>query len=313
MIRFIGWRLVQFPLTLAVIYLLTFLLAWVAPGTPFGNTERKLDPKVEAQLEAQFHADSAWKFLGYYPWQMIRHGDLGPSMSYMGWTVNDVLRYCLPVSVTLGIFGLTIAVIFGCGIGVLAAVRRGGFFDFASLAIALIGISLPSFVAAGLLLTIFSDHLHWFPGGGWNGIRSMVLPAVALALMPMAYIARLTRVSMLDILGDDYVRTARAKGLSRSKVIWRHCFRNAFLPVFTYLGPAAAGTLTGSFVVEYVFNIPGLGQHFVNAVKNRDQTLILGTVIIYALMLLSLNLLVDIGYAFIDPRIDVTNSMGQRS
>jgi oligopeptide transport system permease protein len=129
----------------------------------------------------------------------------------------------------------------------------------------------------------------------------------------MAYIARLTRVSMLDILGDDYVRTARAKGLSRSKVIWRHCFRNAFLPVFTYLGPAAAGTLTGSFVVEYVFNIPGLGQHFVNAVKNRDQTLILGTVIIYALMLLSLNLLVDIGYAFIDPRIDVTNSMGQRS
>jgi ABC-type dipeptide/oligopeptide/nickel transport system permease component len=213
--------------------------------------------------------------------------------------------------VTLGIFALTIALIFGCGIGVLAAVHRGGFFDFASLAIALIGISLPSFVAAGLLITIFSDHLHWFPGGGWNGLSSMILPAVALALMPMAYIARLTRVAMLDILGDDYVRTARAKGLPRRTVIWRHCFRNAFLPVFTFLGPAAAGTLTGSFVVEYVFNIPGLGQHFVNGVRNRDQTLILGTVLVYALMLLSLNLLVDVGYAFIDPRIDITKRMDQ--
>jgi oligopeptide transport system permease protein len=311
MIRFIAWRLAQFPLILAIIYLLTFLLAWVAPGTPFGNNERKLDPKVEQQLEAQFHYQSSWDFLRYYPWRIIRHGDLGPSMSYQGWSVDDVLRYSLPVSVTLGIFGLTIAVIVGCFIGVLAAVRRGGFFDFASLAIALIGISLPSFIAAGLLLAVFSDRLHWFPGGGWNGLRSMVLPAVALALMPMAYIARLTRVAMLDILGDDYVRTARAKGLPRRTVIWRHCFRNAFLPVFTYLGPAAAGTLTGSFVVEYVFNIPGLGQHFVNGVKNRDQTLILGTVIVYALMLLSLNLLVDIGYAFIDPRIDITKSMDQ--
>ena len=139
----------------------------------------------------------------------------------------------------------------------------------------------------------------------------MILPAIALALMPMAYIARLTRVAMLDILGDDYVRTARAKGLPRRTVIWRHCFRNAFLPVFTFLGPAAAATLTGSFVVEYVFNIPGLGQHFVNGVRNRDQTLILGTVLVYALMLLSLNLLVDVGYAFIDPRIDITKRMDQ--
>ena len=155
MIRFITWRLVQFPLILAVIYLLTFLLAWVAPGTPFGNNERKLDPKVEAQLEAEFHAQSPWQFLAFYPWQMIRHGDLGPSMSYLGWSVNDVLRYSLPVSVTLGIFALTIALIFGCGIGVLAAVHRGGVFDFASLAIALIGISLPSFVAAGVLISIF--------------------------------------------------------------------------------------------------------------------------------------------------------------
>jgi ABC-type dipeptide/oligopeptide/nickel transport system permease component len=188
----------------------------------------------------------------------------------------------------------------------MAAVRRGGFFDYISLAIALLGISLPGFVAAGLLITIFSDHLHWLPAGGWGTFRQMILPAVALSLMPLAYIARLTRVSMLDVLGDDYVRTARAKGLSRSAVIWRHCFRNAFLPVFTYLGPAAAVTLTGSFVVEFVFNIPGLGQHFVNGVKNRDQTLILGTVIVYSVFLLTLNLLVDIGYAVVDPRIEMT-------
>lgn len=305
MVRFISYRLLQFPLILAIIYVVTFLLAWVAPGSPFENGDRKLDPKVMQQLQAQFHAESAVSFLCYYPTRLVR-GDLGPSMSYLGWSVGDVMRYSLPVSITLGLAALTIAVVAGCGIGVLAAVRRGSVFDFASLAVALIGISLPAFVTAGLLLAVFSDRLGWFPGGGWGTLRQLALPAVALALGPLAYIARLTRVSMLDVLGDDYVRTARAKGASRSAVIWKHCFRNAFLPVFTYLGPAAAGVLTGSFVVEYVFNIPGIGQHFVNAVKNRDQTLILGTVLVYAAFLLALNLLVDIGYAVIDPRIDVT-------
>lgn len=303
--RFILYRLLQFPLILAIIYVVTYLLAWVAPGTPFGNNDRKIDPKVLAQLQAQFHAQSPMAFLCYYPVRLL-HGDFGPSMSYPGWSVGDVMRDSLPVSITLGLSALTIAIFAGCGIGVLAAVRRGSAFDFLSLAVALIGISLPGFVTAGLLLAIFSDRLHWFPGGGWGSIGQMVLPSIALALGPLAYIARLTRVSMLDVLGDDYVRTARAKGLGNTTVIWKHCFRNAFLPVFTYLGPAAAGVLTGSFVVEYVFNIPGIGQHFVNAVKNRDQTLILGTVLVYAAFLLGLNLLVDIGYAFIDPRIDVT-------
>ena len=170
---------------------------------------------------------------------------------------------------------------------------------------ALVGVSLPAFVAAGLLIVIFSDWLHWFPDGGWGELRQMALPALALALMPMAYIARLTRVSMLDTLGNDFIRTARAKGLPRWTVVWKHAFHNAFLPVFTYLGPATAYAMTGSFVVETVFNIPGLGQHFVNGVKNRDQTLILGTVLVYAAFLLTLNLLVDIGYAVVDPRIEV--------
>jgi len=212
--------------------------------------------------------------------------------------------------VSLGLMALAIASVAGVAAGVLAAVRRGGPFDLASLVVALAGISLPSFVTAGVLLLVFAVKLTWFPIGGFRNPYELFLPALALSLMPMAYIARLTRVSMLDTLGSDYVRTARAKGLSRRKVIWKHCLRNAFLPVLTYLGPAAAYTLTGSFVVEQVFNIPGLGQHFVNSVKNRDQTLILGTVMIYSAFLLTLNLVVDVLYVFVDPRIDVTAKAG---
>ena len=305
MTKFILWRVAQFPLIIAVIYLITFLLAWVAPGSPFDQPDRALDPVAKKQLQEQYHATHWYTFLGYYPWRML-HGDLGPSMVYKGWTVNDVIRTALPVSITLGLFAMTIAVIVGSFIGALAAVRRGGPYDYASLIIALAGISLPGFVVAGVLIAVFSDTLRWLPSAGWGRFSNMILPAVALALMPLAYIARLTRASMIDVLGADYVRTARAKGLGRRNVIWRHCFRNAFLPVFTYLGPAAAATLTGSFVVEKVFNIPGLGQHFVNSVLNRDQTLILGTVMVDSVFLLGFNLLVDIGYVFIDPRIDVT-------
>ena len=304
MIRFILWRVLQFPLVLAAIYLATFFLVWIAPGSPF-ETERKLDPVVKEELQRQYHADTPLHFLQHYPLAML-HGDFGPSLSYQGWSVGDVIKTSLPISITLGLFAVMIATVVGCSLGTLSAVRRGGAVDLLNVIVTLVGVSLPGFVVAGLLLAIFSDRLHWFPGGGWGGLWHLTLPAIALSLAPLAYIAQLTRVSMLDVLGEDYVRTARAKGLSKSAVIWRHCFRNAVLPVFTYLGPAAAAALTGSFVIEYVFNIPGLGQHFVNGVKNRDQTLILGTVMVYSFFLLGLNLLVDLGYAFVDPRIDVT-------
>ena len=304
MAKFILWRIVQLPLILAVIYLITFLLAWVAPGSPFTN-ERNIDPVALEQLKQQFHADKWYKFLGYYPLQMLE-GNLGPSMAYKGWSVNDILKTALPVSVVLGLLAMAIALVFGSFIGALAAVRRGGVFDYMSLVVALIGISLPGFVIAGVLIAGFSDKLGWLPGSGWGKFSQMILPPIALAVMPLAYIARLTRAAMIDVISTDYVRTARAKGLSRGAVIWKHCFRNAFLPVFSFLGPAAAATLTGSFIVEKVFNIPGLGIHFVNSVLNRDQTMILGTVMIYSLFLLTFNLLVDIGYVFIDPRIDIT-------
>jgi oligopeptide transport system permease protein len=308
MIRFIAWRLVQFPLVLAIIYLVTFLLVWVAPGSPFERSDRKLSPIVLHQLEEEFHARHWYQFLAYYPTRVLINGDFGPSMAYLGWSVNDILKSALPVSLTVGLLAMGIAAVAGSVLGVWAAVRRDGLIDYLSLAVALIGISLPSFVAASVLLVVFSDKLGWFPSGGWGTIRQMILPSAALSLLPLAYVARLSRASMLDVLGSDFIRTARAKGLARSKVIWKHAFRIAFLPVFSYLGPAAADTLIGSFVVEQVFNLPGLGQHFVNAVTNRDQTLILGTTMVYSAFLLALNLLVDIGYAWVDPRIDVTST-----
>lgn len=303
--KVIFFRLLQFPLVLAVIYVLTFLLVWVAPGSPFENSDRKMDPAALAALKERFHADSKLEFLTYYPKQILLHGDFGPSLQYREWTVNDILKTALPISVTLGLFALTIATMVGVAIGTLAAVRKGGAMDWFGLTLTLIGISLPSFVSAAVLLIVFSGKLKWFPVGGWGGFKEMILPGIALAMAPMAYIVRLTRVSMLDVLGADYVRTARAKGLSKSVVVWKHCLRNAFLPVLSYLGPAAATTLTGSFVVEKVFRVPGLGQHFVNSVLNRDQTLILGTVMVYSALLLVFNLLVDVGYAFVDPRIEL--------
>jgi oligopeptide transport system permease protein len=299
------WRIAQFPLILGIIYLITFWLAWVAPGDPFQN-EKNLDPIIVAQLKERFHATSALEFLTWYPRNILLHGDFGPSMQYREWTVNDIIGTALPVSVTLGLFSITVAVFVGVGVGTIAAVQRGGAADWTSLTIALVGISLPSFVVAALLL-MFAAWTEWLPAGGWgHGASQVVLPGLALSLLPMAYIVRLTRVSMLDTLGADFVRTARAKGLSKSIVIWKHCLRNAFLPVLSYLGPAAAFAMTGSFVVEKVFNIPGLGQHFVNSVLNRDRTLILGTVMVESVLLLIFNLLVDVAYAWVDPRIDIT-------
>jgi oligopeptide transport system permease protein len=302
--KVIAWRLAQFPLILAVIYVLTFLLAWVAPGSPFEG-ERNMPPETLQALKERFSADSPIAFLTTYPVKILTQGDFGPSLLYREWSVNDILAASLPVSITVGLFAMTVAVFVGVTVGAMAAVRRNGLLDYASMSITLIGISLPSFVTAAVLLLVFSGWLKIFPVGSWGSIRDVILPGLALSLAPMAYIVRLQRVAMLDVLGSDYVRTARAKGLSTTTVIWKHCLRNAFLPVLSYLGPATAVTLTGSFVVEKVFNVPGLGQHFVNSVLNRDQTLILGVVMVYSALLLGLNLIVDLCYTLVDPRIDL--------
>lgn len=303
MYKVIFWRLLQFPLILLIIYLITFLLAWVAPGDPFAN-DRTMDPIVKQRLMERFHATSKLDFLTFYPRNILLHGDFGPSMQYKEWSVNDIIKSSLPVSITLGLFALTIALIAGVAIGTFAAVRRGGVLDWLSLSVTLIGISLPSFVAAAALLLLASTT-RIFPVGGWGRLSDLILPGLALSLAPMAYIVRLMRVSVLETLSSDYIRTARAKGLSKFAVVWKHCVRNAFLPVLSFLGPAAAATLTGSFIVEKVFNIPGLGQHFVFSVLNRDRTLILGVVLVYSVFLLAFNLIVDLSYAIVDPRIDL--------
>jgi oligopeptide transport system permease protein len=308
MLKFIAIRLLQFPLILAIIYVVTFLLAWVAPGSPFERNERPLSPQAVKALKERFKADSALTFLTHYPFRMIQ-GDFGPSFKNDSLSVTDSIRQGLPVSVVLGLAAMAIAIVVGVGIGTIAAVWRGGPLDWLSLTVALIGVTLPSFVVAALLRTVFTHWFEWFPVGspqGWDwDWRKLVLPAVALSLLPMAYVTRLTRVSMIDVLGADYVRTARAKGVSKPWVVVKHCLRNALLPVLSYVGPAAAATMVGSFVVEMVFNIPGLGRDFVESVTARDQTMILGTVMVYSVFLLSLNLLVDIAYAFVDPRIDL--------
>jgi len=305
MLRFLLFRLLQFPLIIAIIYLITFALVWIIPGSPFERTDRRLDPKTLETRKALLHAESWQSFLAHYPRMILLHGDFGPSLGDSPFDVNARLKRGLPVSMTLGVCALMIAIIVGTVVGVTAAVRRGGALEWISLSIALIGISVPTFISAAVLLIVFGVTLKWVTIGSWGRPLDYLLPAIALSLLPMAYIARLTRVAMLDVLSADFIRTARAKGVSRTRTIWKHALKNAILPVLSYLGPAAAAALTGSFVVEKVFNIPGLGEDFINSVLNRDSTLILGTVIVYSSLLLAMNLVVDVLYTVVDPRIDL--------
>lgn len=305
--KYVLSRLIQFPLILATIYLCTFIMVWVVPGSPFGNAERNIDPAKEQAMREKFNADTWYGFLAHYPLRIVTQGDFGPSLANQEFSVNEIIGQRFPVSAKLGLFALTIAVVVGMTVGVLSAVYRDSLLDWAGITLTLFGISVPAFVMAAVLLIAFvSIPTHaWFGVGELDSLDDYILPGLALSLAPMAYIVRLKRVAMLDVLGADYVRTARAKGLSKPKVVVKHCLRNAFLPVLTYLGPAAAATLTGSFVVERVFALNGLGEAFIDSVTNRDQTLILAIVLVYSALLLFLNLLVDLLYGVVDPRIDL--------
>ncbi|MAC19032.1 MAG: hypothetical protein CMJ23_05010 [Phycisphaerae bacterium] len=229
--------------------------------------------------------------------------DLGPSLKNPGWTVNEILAAGLPVSVALGLSAILIALAIGLVAGVIGGLRPNTWLDAGSQALAVVGISLPSFVIGSLLLAVFAVRLGWLPIGGWGGFSHLVLPAFALSLPFAAYIARLTRFGMIDEMRKDYIRTARAKGLPEHRVAFGHALRNAFLPVLSYLGPATAIAMTGSFVVEKVFAVPGIGRHFVDAVLAKDVTLIMGVVLVYSTLLVLFNLAVDALYGWIDPRI----------
>ncbi|MBL0922489.1 MAG: ABC transporter permease [Phycisphaerales bacterium] len=297
-------RLAQAPLILLVIYTVTFLLAWALPGSAVIRDEgRAPPPEVLAAMEARYNLDNPVAFYFGYLRGVVTRFDFGPSLRYPDWTVNEILSGALPVSITLGLAAIVIALFIGSAAGVAGALRPGSALDAFTLTLALVGVSLPTFVIGAALLLVFPVWLGWGRVGAWQDASDALLPAFALSLPFAAYIARLTRMGMIEALDSDYVRTARAKGLPERTVILRHALPNAFLPTLSYLGPAAAAAMTGSFVVEKVFNIPGVGQHFVNGVLNKDLFLIMGVVLVYATILIAMNLVVDVLYRWVDPRI----------
>lgn len=305
MLHLIASRLLQLPLILAVVFAVTFSLVWVMPGSPLDRKgERQLAPEVRRAMEARYNLDSRSAFVTGYLGGLAK-GDFGPSLQYRGRTVAEILGQGLPVSMSLGVAALAVALFLGTLAGVAGALRPGSLFDGGSLGLTLIGISLPSFVTGTVLLVVFAGLLRWLPTGSWEGPQSVILPALTLGLAPAAYIARLIRLGLADIMASDYVRTARAKGVSHRRAVFRHALKVAYLPVLSFLGPAAASVMTGSFVVEKVFNLPGVGEYFVQSVLNKDQFLILGIVLVYATLLIVFNLIVDVAYAWLDPRIEL--------
>jgi oligopeptide transport system permease protein len=305
MLRFIAWRLVQLPVILLVIFGVTFTLAWLLPGNPLENPDKPVKPEIAEAMLKQYNLDSPWSFLRSYSVNVLTKGDLGPSLVYEDQTVNQIISSGLPVSLLVGVSALVLALIIGVGTGLISAMKPGSLWDMSSLGIAVIGISLPTFVTASVLMIVFAGMLKWLPVQGWGSWEHLILPSLALCAMPGAYIARLTRMGLADVMQSDFIRTARAKGLSKNKALIKHAMKVAFLPVLSFLGPASAATMTGSFVIEKVFNLPGLGVHFVEAVRNKDQFLILGVVLVFSTILVLMNLLVDVAYAWVDPRIEL--------
>ena len=299
-----------------VVYTITFALAWLVPGDPLEQGEgRRPAPEIVEAMQKQYALDDPFRFYATYlgkasgvSWLLgkaDRPFDLGPSLRHRDWSVNEILADGLPVSITLGLAAILLALLIGLTAGIIGGLRPNGPADLLAQLVALLGISVPTFVVGAGALMLFAARWRLVPIGGWGGVRYLLLPALVLSLPYAAYIARLVRYGMIEEMNSDYARTARAKGLSRTGVAVKHALKNAFLPVLSYLGPAAATAMTGSFVVEKVFAVPGIGQHFVDAVTGKDITLIMGVVLVYATMLVLFNLAVDVLYRFVDPRIEV--------
>lgn len=302
MIRYALWRLLQGIPVLLVVATLTFVLLRFLPGGPF-DREKTLPAEILRNIEARYHLDEpvTRQYLRYLA-DLVR-GDLGPSYKYVGRDVAQILREAFPVSVKLGAVALVLSCVCGVSAGLFAAVQRGSALDRGIMLLALLGVSVPSFVLGAALVLGMGLWLGWLPAALWEGPLYAVLPGVTLAALPTAYIAQLTRTSVIDVMDLDHVRTARAKGLSEGRVRLRHVLRNALVAVVTYFGPLLAVLLTGSFVVEQIFAIPGIGRFFVTAVTNRDYPLVMGVTLLYALLVVLANLAVDLLYGWLDPRI----------
>jgi oligopeptide transport system permease protein len=304
MLNFALRRLLSALPTLLALVTLAFFLMHAAPGGPF-DRERALPPQIEAALQAEYRLDQPlWRQYLHYLGGLA-HGDLGPSFQYGGSSVSGLIAAGAPLSFGLGACALALAVLLGGALGCLAALRRNSTLDRALMALALLGISVPNYVVAPLLVLLFAVGLGWLPAGGWTGRGPAegLLPVIALALPQVAAIARLMRGSMIETLSAPWVRTARAKGLPPRLIVWRHALKPAALPLLSYLGPAAAGIVTGSVVIEQAFGIPGIGRYFVQAALNRDYTLVLGVVIFYGALIILFNFLVDLLYGALDPKL----------
>jgi len=321
MLRFIARRFLETIPVLFVIVTATFFMIRFVPGGPF-TAEKAVPPEIQRNLNAYYHLDDPlWKQYGDYLWdlcpkkfhpQSLVHSfdlkaslgiDFRPSFKYANRTVNEIIADKLPVSLELGSISLAIALAIGLPLGVLAAIRRNSWVDYLCSSVAMVGICVPTFVLGPLLVLLFAIHLGWVNASGWYEPVDRVLPALTLGCVYAAYIARLTRGGMLEVLNQDYIRTARAKGASETRVIFKHALRGGLLPVVSFLGPAIAGIMTGSFVIETIFQIPGLGREFVNSAFNRDYNLVLGTVILYATLIVVLNLVVDVVQVWLNPKL----------
>ncbi len=302
MIRYIARRLFEFIPVLLAIITMTFFLVRLAPGGPFA-ADKRVPPQVLRQLEAHYNLDAPlWRQYTDYLGGVVR-GDLGPSFRKPSRTVREWILLRLPVSLELGAYSLFVAVGLGLAAGLVAALKPNSWLDHTPMALAMAGICIPNFVLGPLLVLVFSLWLGWLPVSGWDAPAQKVLPSITLGAMYAAYVARLTRGGMLEVLAQDFIRTARAKGLGEAAVVLRHGLRGGVQPVVAFLGPATAALLTGSFVVETIFQVPGLGREFVEAAFNRDYTMILGTVIVFAALVLLFNLVADVMHAWLDPRI----------
>lgn len=304
MVRYVTGRLVSSLLTLWVIITLTFVLMHAVPGGPF-DTEKALPQAILDNLNKRYHLDwPLWKQYLYYLWNLA-HFDFGPSFKHIGQSVNQIIAQGFRVSATLGAMAIAVALTGGVLAGVVAALRQGRWIDHVVMTFASVGLAVPSFVVATVLVYLLAYRLKVLPAGLWGTPAQAVMPVLSLALGPMAVIARYVRTTMVEVLRQDFITTARAKGLPRRTITYVHALKNAILPVITYLGPLTAGVLTGSFVIEQIFAIPGMGREFVLSITDRDYTAIMGTTVFYSVLLIAANLAVDLVYAWVDPRIRV--------
>ncbi len=302
MARYFVKRLFMAILTLWLILTATFIMMKSIPGDPFAN-EKMILPEIRANMEAKYGLDKPL-FEQYVTYMSnLLHGDFGISFKYKGRSVNEIIATGFPVSAALGLSACAVGLALGIIFGILAAVKRGKWPDYLVIIISILGVSVPAFVFGSLFQYVFAVKLKWFPVAGWGTFAAFVLPTLALGLRMIAYIARMMRTSMLDVMSQDYIKTAKAKGLSGASIIWKHAFRNAVMPIITVSGSMIASTMVGSFVMENIFNIPGMGKYLVNAVKDSDYTMIMGMTAFYAIIMIVTMFLVDVVYMLVDPRV----------